>query len=175
MRAPSQPDGSRALKALAPPFVFRITTQARVRDFALLVVIALGLLALALTVPALRALAYALSPLLAVPAVLIASEWLSRTPFFRSVLSYIGQRTMSVFLVHALVLQAGIWLVSATRPTSDLVLLAAPLITSAIAVAAGLVVELVFRRSRGLINEPWRPLPAAAAHVMPDPRHMPRS
>jgi uncharacterized membrane protein YcfT len=156
------------LGVLCRGFVLRIATRARLRDFALLAVIAMVLLALALSVPALKAIAYALSPLAAVPAVLIASEWLSRVSVSRRVLGYIGQRTMPVFLVHALVLQLGIWGVSAAHSTSEVVLLAAPLTVSIVAVAAGLLIEVVFRRTRGVTSEPWRSSPTRDPSVFAD-------
>jgi uncharacterized membrane protein YcfT len=137
--------------------VVRKVSQARLRDFAALLVVGVVLLGLALVVPPLRSIAYALSPLAAVPAILICSVWLSRVQLIGPALTYIGRRTMPIFLVHALVLQVAIWLIAATGIRSTAVELAAPLIASIAGILLGLLVEVLFRNTRGFISQPWGP------------------
>jgi uncharacterized membrane protein YcfT len=137
--------------------VVRKVSQARFRDFAVLLVGGVVLLGLALVVPPLRSIAYALSPLAAVPAILICSVWLSRVQLIGPALTYIGRRTMPIFLVHALVLQVAIWSIAATGTRSTAVELAAPLIASIAGILLGLLVEVLFRNTRGFISQPWSP------------------
>lgn len=135
--------------------VLRKASQARFRDFAVLLVGGVVLLGLALVVSPLRSVAYALSPLAAVPAILICSVWLSRLQIIGGGLSYIGRRTMPIFLVHALVLQVAIWLISTDGIHSGAIELFAPLIASIAGVLFGLLVEVLFRNTRGFISQPW--------------------
>jgi uncharacterized membrane protein YcfT len=137
--------------------VVRKVSQARFQDFAVLLVLGVVLLGLALVVPPLRSIAYALSPLAAVPAILICSVWLSRVQLIGPALTYIGRRTMPIFLVHALVLQVAIRLIAATGIRSTAVELAAPLIASIAGILLGLLVEVLFRNTRGFISQPWSP------------------
>jgi uncharacterized membrane protein YcfT len=137
--------------------VLRKVSQARFRDFAVLLAGGIVLLGLALVVPPLRSVAYALSPLAAVPAILIGSVWLSRLQLVGGVLSYIGRRTMPIFLVHALVIQLAIWLIATAGVRSSAVELVAPLIASIAGILLGLLVEVLLRNTRGFISQPWGP------------------
>lgn len=141
--------------------VLRKVSQARFRDFAMLLVGGVVLLGLALVVSPLRSVAYALSPLAAVPAILIFSVWLSRLRLIGAGLSYIGRRTMPIFLVHALVLQVAIWLIATAGFHSGAVELVAPLIASIAGILFGLLIEVLFRNTRGFISQPWGPRVAA--------------
>lgn len=115
--------------------------------------------------PRLQPAVYALTPLVAVPVVLIGSLWASRMPVARTPAAALGRNTLPIFLLHPVVLQATALVAPDNARSHGLLSWLLPVIGTVAAVAVALSAWMVLRRVPGVFEAPARSSHGSAARM----------
>jgi fucose 4-O-acetylase-like acetyltransferase len=139
---------------LTAPLTKAVET-ARWRHLGYLALVAVAFGAIAVVLPSARSLIYALTPLISVPLVLIVSMWLSRHAALSRQVEKLGVGSLAIFVIHILVLSlVGLFLVPLLEPVVIFQWLL-PLLATALAVGAAMLVWSHRRHYRFLFHPPW--------------------
>ncbi|MBT2568964.1 acyltransferase [Arthrobacter sp. ISL-85] len=134
--------------------IFRFVDKVRLSHVAALIGAGATLCLLGKILPGASNFAYALTPLIALPLLLIASKWAGNSATLARPLSYLGRNTLPVFLIHPIALSGISWTMKGLSGPADSLVWLLPVIVCGATVLVCLLTWLALRGIPWLFKAP---------------------